>query len=250
MTQVPASLEEAVVKAKEATQIALEAGLGRLQVELVIPEIALEAQGLALEFTSLFEQYGSGLKVLFPDTGAAALARRDWGETPFKISDLGSRFIPVEMKVTPEDEAFLVVCPASIEIQSVAKLCEIAEQRPVLLLIPQLEDVSIVGIGYTARQLRDNFLSTLESCYYFRPLEGAAVVRSYPGLWQVWLEKEQGYELIAEESQKPMGEALELIIARATAEIDPASPQMANVAQPKKSGLLANMQRFLKALSQ
>jgi len=42
-----------------------------------------------------------------------------------------------------------------------------------------------VGIGYAARQLRERFLSILESCYYFRPLESAIVYRSYPSMWQV-----------------------------------------------------------------
>lgn len=247
MPEVPNSLEEAIAQAQLATQSALDAGLKRLQVELVIPEIELQAQSLALEFSSLFESYGSGLKVLFPDAGAAALARRDWGETVFKIGDLGSRYIPIESKVETEDQAFVVVCPSSAEIKAVEKLCEIAAEgdRPVLLLIPQLEDIAIVGIGYAARQLRERFITTLESCYYFRPVEGAVILRSYPSLWQVWLEKDEGYELIAEESQKPMGETLELIIAKATGDIPDAA-----VPQPKKGGLFADMQRLFNALRQ
>jgi hypothetical protein len=249
MLQVPQSLEEAVAQAKVATQTALEAGCGRVQIELVIPEIALQAQSLALEFTALFEQYGAGLKVLFPDSGAAALARRDWGETAFKVSDLGSRFTPVEMKISPEDEIFLVVSPSAVEVNTVEKLCNLAGDRPVVFLIPQLEDVSIVGIGYTARQLRERFLSTLESAYYLRPLEGAVVLRSYPSLWQVWLEKEGGYTLIAEDSQKPMGEALAQLIDKAI-ETSQTNSENRDVPKPKKAGLLSNMQSFLRALTQ
>jgi hypothetical protein len=249
MLQVPQSLEEAVAQAKVATQTALEAGCGRVQIELVIPEIALQAQSLALEFTALFEQYGTGLKVLFPDSGAAALACRDWGETAFKVSDLGSRFTPVEMKISAEDEIFLVVSPSAVEVNTVEKLCNLAGDRPVVLLIPQLEDVSIVGIGYTARQLRERFLSTLESAYYLRPLEGAVVLRSYPSLWQVWLEKEGGYTLIAEDSQKPMGEALAQLIDKAI-ETSQTDSENREVSKPKKAGLLSNMQSFLRALTQ
>jgi hypothetical protein len=246
MSQVPSSLEAAITEAKIATQKALEDGLRRIQVELLIPEIALQAQALALQFAELLAEYGSGLKVIFPDTGAAALARRDWGETTFNVTDLGSRFTSVEAKVSPEDKAFLVVCPSSMEVQSVEKLCELARERPVILLIPQLEDVSIVGIGYAARQLRARFLSTLVSCYYFRPLEGAVVLKSYPGLWQVWLEKEENYELIAEESQKPMGETLDLLIAGKSSQ----NNELEATPKPKSPGLLTNLQRFLKALSQ
>jgi hypothetical protein len=242
MLQVPDSLEATIKQAKAATQIALESGISPIQVELLIPEIPLQAQTLAEEFISLFEGYGSGLKVLFPDTGAAALARRDWGETTFKVSDLGSRNTPIETKIKPEDEAFLVVCPSAVEVYAVEKLCNLAAGRPVVLLIPQLEDVAIVGIGYAARELRTRFLNTLTSCYYFRPLEGVIVLRSYPEPWQVWQEKgDHQYELVAETAQKPAGEALEMLL-------NPGNQE--NPSLPKKSGLFSSMQRFLKALSQ
>lgn len=246
MLEVPTSLEQVISQGKEAAKLALQDGVGRISLEIVIPEIELQAQSLALAFTSLFEGQESGLKVMFADTGAAALARRDWGETPFTVTDLGSRVTNVENKISEADEAFLVVSPSSVEVGTVEKLCNLAGDRPVILLIPQLEDVSIVGIGYAARQLRERFISTLDSAYYFRPLDGAVVLRSYPSLWHVYLEKEEGYELIAEEPQKPMGEALENLLLKATKGDDDQS----NVPKPKKSGMFANMQRFLRALSQ
>ena len=236
MSNVPQTLEDAIAQAKLSTQAALDDGYRRLQVELIVPEVALQAQAIALEFSSLFE---SNLRIIFPDTGAAALARRDWGETPFKISDLGSSRTSIERKISEEDQAFLLACPSSVEVEQVEKLCNLAGDRPVVLLIPQLENVSIVGIGYAARQLRERFISTLESCYYFKPLDGAVVLRSYPSPWQVWLEND-GYELAAEEPQKPMGDRLDQILAKAS-----------NQEQPVKSrGLLANLQQFLRALSQ
>jgi hypothetical protein len=244
---VPQSLEEAIAEAIIFTKQALADGRTRLQVEFIIPEIALQAQSLGLEFTSLFQDYGTGLKVIFPDTGAAALARRDWGETDFRISDLGSRYIPVDQKISDEDQAFLLVCPSSVEVQSVEKLCNLAGDRPVVLLIPQLEDVSIVGIGYAARSLRERFLKTLETSYYFRPLEGTVVLRAYPSLWQVYLEKEDGYELIAEVPEKPLGEVLENLILEKT---NPTTANGEETVKPKKPGLFASMNRFLKALNQ
>jgi hypothetical protein len=249
MSQIPQSLEETITQAKQATITALEAGNYRIQIELVIPEIALQAQAIALQFTSLFAEYGSGLKVLFPDTGAAALARRDWGEIPFKVTDLGSSRTPIDTKITPDDQIFLVVCPSSVEVNQVEKLCNLAQDRPVIILIPQLEDVAIVGIGYAARQLRERFLSTIVSAYYIRPLEGAIVYRTFPETWQVWLEVADDYQLIAEETQKPMGEYLERLLFQAT------NPQETeniptNQPTPKKANILRKMQSFLQALSQ
>lgn len=247
MNTFPQSLDEAVNQAKEATLAALADGYNRVQVELVIAEIPLQAQALALEFTTIFTEYGSGLKVIFPDTGAASLAKRDWGEVAFRVTDLGSRYTPVETKVTPEDELFLLVCPSSVEVERVEKLCNAAEDRPVVLLIPQLEDVSIVGIGLAARQLRERFISTLFSAYYFQPLEGAALLRCHPSPWQIWLEKEDGYELASEQAQKPVGDALERLLLKLTSGD---STEDSNIPRPKKSGILSNLQKMIRALNQ
>ncbi|MEC4984588.1 MAG: DUF1995 family protein [Oscillatoria sp. PMC 1068.18] len=247
MVQLPLTLEEAIAQAKAATTQALNDGQTRLQVELVFPEIALRAQALAQDFIPIFEQYGSGLKVLFPDTGAAALARRDWGETPYKVSDLGSSRTPIETKVNDEDEAFLLVCPTSVEVSQAEKLANLAGSRPILMLIPQLENVAIVGIGYAARQLRERFLNTIETCYYIRPLEGAAILRSYPSAWQVWLEKDDhNFTLIAEEPEKPMGDRLNTILGKATATEEAKGEATTTV---KKPSMISKMQQFIRALT-
>ncbi len=247
MSQLPTTLDDAIAQAKQATQTALNDGHSCLQVELVLAEIALQSQYIAKEFTSILSEYGSGLKVFFPDAGAAALACRDWGEVPFKIEDLGTSRSPVTRRISSEDRAFLVVSPSSVEVEQVEKLCNLAEDRPVIILIPQLENVSVVGIGYAARQLRERFLSNLFTSYYVRSLEGAALTRFYPSPWQVWLEKGKDYELVTELQQKPVGEALERIIFSA---INPETDTPQSNHRPKKKGVFANMQRFLKALSQ
>jgi hypothetical protein len=242
---IPETLEDSILQAKSAVKVALDSGCNRITVDLVIPEIALKAQYLALEFAQLFkDEYGIGLKVIFPDTGAAALARREWGETEFKVTDIGSSRTPVDMKISETDQLFLVVSPSAIEVSLVERLCNLAGDRPVILLIPQLEDVSIVGIGYAARQLRERFLSILESCYYFRPLDSAIVLRTYPGLWQVWQEDEgeQEYKLIAEVTQKPLGETLDRILAGQNEE---GNNQKSSVSL----GFFDSIKSFLKALN-
>lgn len=248
MTSLPQDLNEAIAQSRIATAAALSDGKTLLQVELVFPEIALQAQSIAEQFLREFEDIYSGVKVFFPDTGAAALARRDWGETPFKVTDLGSSRTPVEEKIEPEDQLFLLINPAAVEVAQVERLYIAAGSRPVILLNPRLEDVATIGIGYAGRQLRDRFLSKIESCYYIRPLDSAALFRCYPQSWQVWLETNDEYQLISETTQKPVGEDLERILAKAmgTAEPDSTAP-----AKPlKKKGFLAELQTFLKALTQ
>lgn len=247
MNTFPQTLDAAVEQAKVATQAAIADGYNRLQVELVVPEIALQSQALALEFASIFEEYGSRLKIMFPDTGAAALAKRDWGDKPFEVTDMGSRFTPIETQIAPEDEVFLVACPSSVEVERAEKLANLAGDRPVIFLIPQLEDVSVVGIGYAARQLRERFISTIYSGYYLRPIQGAAILKCHPSPWQIWLETEGEYELGMELSSKPMGEDLDRLLLKLTNQegenSDGTTPR-------KKASFLSNLQQFLKALSQ
>lgn len=248
MNTFPETLDIAVAQAKEATKVALDDGYRLIQVELVIPEIALKSEALALEFAQLFAESGSGVKVMFPDTGAAALAKRNWGDKPFQVTDMGSRFTPIETQIAPEDEIFIVACPSAVEVERAEKLSQLAGDRPVIFLIPQLEDVTVVGIGLAARQLRERFIKNIYSCYYLRPLESGAILRCHPSPWQIWLEQESGYELATELASKPMGEELERLMFSLT---NPESAENNSGATPrKKTNFLGNLQQFLKALSQ
>ncbi len=246
MAELPKTLEEAVAQSMQATKAALDDGYRLLQVELAFPEIALQAQKIAQQFIPIVQEYQ--LKVLFPDTGAAALARRDWGEVPFKIDDIGSSRSLVDSKIDSEDELFLVVNPSAVEVAQVEKLYNLAGDRPVVILNPNLEDVAIVGIGLAGRQLRERFLNKIFSCYYLKPLKAAALIRWYPEPWQVWQETaESEYKLIAETAEKPLGEALEQILAPAT-QTD--GPDRQQPSQQRRKGFLGQLQSFLRALSQ
>ena len=246
MTELPKTLEEAIAQSREATKAAIADGYKRVQVELVFPEISLQAQSIAWQFIPTLAEMDGQLKVFFPDTGAAALARRDWGpDLPFKIQDIGLGRLPIEDKIQPEDGVFLLVEPSSVEVVEVEKLCNAIGDRLVVLLIPRLEDTATVGIGYAARQLRDRFFSTLVSGYYVKPLAGAALFHCYPGPWQVWLETGDDYQLIAELPNKPVGDELDQILGK----VSPTSASV-DAPKPKSPGVFTSLQRFLRALSQ
>ncbi|GAB4139860.1 MAG: DUF1995 family protein [Cyanobacteria bacterium J069] len=236
MTQLPDSLDEAITQAVQSTEAAIADGLTRLQVELLFPELRI--MPVAQAFVAGFAERGSGLRVFFPDAGAAALARRDWGDTPYVIRGIED----LQTEIQPEESLILFIQPSSVEVGKVEALCQQAGDRPVVFFNPRLEDVATIGIGYAGRQLRERFLNQFQACYSIRPLEGAAVFRAYPAPWQVWLEQETAYQLIAEEAQRPAGEALDAILMRA---------QGLNPDQPAPSrGLFSELQRFLRALSQ
>ncbi|WP_414529264.1 DUF1995 family protein [Nodularia chucula] len=241
MSELPKSLEEAIAQSRIATQAALVDGYNRLQVDFLFPE--LKIMPVAAQFLPVFAEYDSRLKVFFPDAGAAALAKRDWSDTPFKIVDIGTgRAASLQSKIQPEDEIFLFISPTAVEVPQVEKLCENIGDRPFVMLNPRLEDSGVVGIGYTARQTRQRFISTIESCYYLRPVDDTtAVFRCYPGLWEVWVETNGEYEKVAELPKRPTGDELDLIMGQ---------PQTAADGTPaKKPSVLKGLQRFFKALS-
>jgi hypothetical protein len=98
--------------------------------------------------------------------------------------------------------------------------------------------VAIIGIGYAARQIRDRFITTIEPCYYLRPIdESLALTRMYPTPWQLWVETEGDWRSAAEALLKPDSEELENLIAQATGQ------------QTAKGGFLGGLSEFIRALS-
>lgn len=239
MIQLPSTIEEAIEQAKLSTKAALEDGYSRLQIELQFPE--LKMMPVAEQFIPAFEDLGDRLRVYFPDAGAAALARRNWGDKPYTIRGIRD----LNSEIQPEDKLLLFVEPSSVEVPEVEQLCQVAVDRPVVLLNPRMEDIVTIGIGLAGRQLRERFLNLFESCYYLQPLEKAAIFRAYPGSWQVWIEPapEADFELISETPEKPIGDTLDRILAAAAEDAPNSTP-------PRKKGFLASMQTFLRALSQ
>jgi Domain of unknown function (DUF1995) len=241
MSQLPTTLEESIALARAATIAAIADGHQRITVEILIPE--LKSMSWARQFIEAFTDRGNTLKVLLPDTGAAALAKRDWQDINFKIDDLGNSRSPIETKIQAEDQLFIAIEPSAIEVAQVEKLCIAAGDRPVILFLPKLEDAAIVGIGYAARQLRDRFMTTLTCAYYIKPLETSAIYRCYPAQWQVWVERGDEYALLAERPQKPVGDELDEILM-------PSNTNPSDSATPTKSvGIFASLGRFLRTLS-
>ena len=243
MAELPKTLEDAIAQSTEAVKSALADGMTRIQVELLFPE--LKFMTVAEQFLPLFTEYESRLKVFFADAGAAALARRDWTDAQFQISDIGTgRAASLEAKIQPEDEIFLFIAPTSVEVPQLEKLCELIWERPVIMLTPRLEDSSVVGIGYTARETRRRFISTIESCYYIRPVDDeSALFRCYPGLWEVWLETAGEYQKVAELHKKPSGDELDAILMGGQRE------NTTDATPTRKPSVFKSLQRFIKALS-
>lgn len=244
MTELPKTLEDAIAQSRIAVQAALADKLTRIQVEFLFPE--LKPMPVAEQFLPVFEADNSRLKVFFADAGAAALARRDWADAPFAILDIGTgKATNVQSKIQPEDEIFLFITPTSVEVPQLEKICAEIGDRPFIMLNPRLEDSGTVGIGYAARQTRQRFVSTIESCYYIRPVDDeTALFRCYPGQWEIWVETNRQYEKIAELPTKPSGDDLDMILAGGQPNV-----LNAEVTPTRKNNVFKSLQRFFKALS-
>ncbi|MBE9029339.1 DUF1995 family protein [filamentous cyanobacterium LEGE 11480] len=241
MTQLPNTLEEAIVQAQAASQAAIEAGYSRIGVELLFPE--LKAMPVAQQFAEAFVQYGEGLKIFFTDAGTAAWAKKNWDTTGVKFGSVdvaGQRQTSdVDEQVEPTDRLYIFVAPTSVEVGAVEQICDAAGDRPVILLNPRLEDVSIIGIGYAGRQLRERFLVTIEPAYYLRPLDDTtALMRNYPTPWQLWCQQAAEWSVIAEERERPDSERIDALLLAATGE-----------QKPKSAGFLAQIGSFINALN-
>ena len=105
------------------------------------------------------------------------------------------------------------------------------------------KDISIVGIGSVAREIQKRFLNTLESVYYFHPLDNLLVVHSYSSPWYIYSKEKESHKLISEKNEKPNQEELDLLI---TNEI---VVNNSNFSQTSKTGFINEIQRFIDFLS-
>jgi hypothetical protein len=245
MTAIPNSLDDAIAQAREATRTAIKNGVPRMTVEFVYSE--LKGMPVAEQFYPVLQDLGMTFKMYFPDAGAAALARRDWGNPDFAVRGIGE----LQGQMEPDDQAYLFVEPSSIEVTQVEEMCTAAGDKFVIMLNPKLEDIATIGIGYAGRQLRERFLSTLEPVYYLRPMDGAVLLRCYPSPWQVWQATEDDtYALVAELPQKPSGEALDRILLGEDSTDSSAMAGTESVVRARRGGFLAELQSFIRALTQ
>lgn len=207
---LPNNLEDTTEQAIAATYQAIADGATRILVDLRFPE--LKSMPIAYEFARSFnERYGNAWQAIFSDAGAAALAKREWADLDVSVRGVNEG----RRAVREEDKAFLLVEPSSVEVDQVEKLVQLAGNRPFVMLNPRLEN-SEVGLGLSARRLRDRFLSTFETAYYIKPLELGALWRCYPQTWQVWVNTEEGMQFLSEVEQRPSSDDIDRLFRQKT----------------------------------
>ena len=213
---LPADLRAAEAQALEALAAALAADpKGRWTVDWrfeglrllpVVLRLSEQLQDLLAKNQGTQE---ASLKVLFPDAGACALAKRDAPELAALFSDFRAhRRVQSD---GPSRGLLLAIGPSQADYDDFESVCD-QHLGAVVVVNGALEDAA-VGIGSVARQRRRGFLSLWQAAYSLIPLDGSALRRSYPGPWELYRQDPDGYRLAESFEQKPDAEQQALALA-------------------------------------
>jgi hypothetical protein len=204
---LPADLRTAESQALEALQAALAAGsAGRWTLEFRFEGLRLMPVALRL-LQGLGPNPDCGL--LFPDAGAAALARRDAPALAERIASLSDQ--RRRQKEASSQGLLLLVGASQAEYELVEEVCG-NHGGSVVLVNPSLEDAA-VGIGSVARQRRRGFLAGWRPAYALLPQADRALRCAYPGAWELYRLDPDGYRLAARFDQRPDAEQQDLALS-------------------------------------
>jgi hypothetical protein len=205
---LPVDLRAAEAEALGALVAALASGsAGRWTVEFrfeglrLLPVVLRLLEGLGLE-------RGDG-RLLFPDAGAAALARRDAPALAASIASFSDQRRLQQER--PGQGVLLLVGASQAEYELVEQVCA-GHGGTVVLINPSLEDAA-VGIGSVARQRRRGFLAGWRAAYALLPQADRVLRCAYPGDWELYRLDPDGYRLAARFEQKPDGEQQDLALS-------------------------------------
>lgn len=201
---LPADLRQAESQALAALLAALPSGgSGRWSVDWRFEGLRLLP--VALRFCQALLEAGQATRLVFPDAGACALAKRDAPGLAERIGDFrGQQRRSAESDGAGAD-LLLAVAPAMPDYEEFEQLCA-AHRGPVAMLNGRLEDAA-VGIGSVARERRRGFVAEWQAAYVLQPLAGSALRRAYPGDWELYRQDADGFRLAARFEQKPDAEA-------------------------------------------
>ena len=147
--------------------------------------------------------------IVWPDAGAAALSRRDAVDlSPFTLD-----FNQLKQKESsvPDTRVLLAIGPQPSDYDEFEAVCG-EHAGPVVMLNGRLEDAA-VGIGSVARERRRGFVATWQQAYWLQPLEGGALLRSYPEPWQLFRLDSDGYRRLSSFETRPDPETIAAVLA-------------------------------------
>ena len=203
--RLPADLLTAESDLLVAVSAAMSSGKG-LRWSATLRFENLRLMPVALRLAQALKQRDGSLRMLWPDAGAAALARRDAPALANAIADFN------QWSAQPDGDALLmVVGPQPSDYDPFMALCQ-AHRGPVVMLNGRLEDAA-VGIGSVARERRRGFMASWQQAYWVQPLDGGALLRTFPADWHLFRLDPDGYRFLAATTNRPDPEQLSALLA-------------------------------------
>ena len=200
---LPADLRSAETEAHAAVQAALASQTkGLWTVEMRFE--GLRILPVALRQLAALTPAHPEARLLFPDAGATALAKRDAPEQAAQLLGLGD-LLRLQQADGGSDGLVLLAAPTPADYEQVESLC--AQHRGSLVMLNgRLEDAAI-GIGTVARERRKGFLSEWQAAYGLIQTAEGALRRTYPDDWQFYRHDADGYRHVCSFETRPDREA-------------------------------------------
>ncbi|BEV36227.1 DUF1995 family protein [Synechococcus sp. M16CYN] len=165
---------------------------------------------VALRLARALVDQGFSLLIAWPDAGTAALARREADDLSALIIDF-KRLNQIKSSL-PDARVLLAVAPQPFDYETFQSVCD-GYSGPVVMLNGRLEDAA-VGIGSVVRKRRRSFILTWHQAYWLQPLEGGALMRSYPKEWTVFRLDQDGYRQLSTFNARPDAETIFALLAK------------------------------------
>ena len=196
---LPADLRSAETEALAAVQAALASqAKGLWTVEFRFE--GLRILPVALRLLAALTPQRPEARLLFPDAGATALAKRDAPEQATQLLGLGD-LLRLQQADGGSDGLVLLAAPTPADYEEVENLC--AQHRgPLVMINGRLEDAAI-GIGTVARERRKGFLAEWQAAYGLIPTAEGALRRVFPEDWQFYRRDPDGYRSICTFESRP-----------------------------------------------
>jgi hypothetical protein len=199
---LPADLRTAETEALEAAAAALaEGSRGLWTMEFRFE--GLRIMPVALRLLAGLSPRHPDLRLLFPDAGATALAKRDAPDQAAQLTSLGD-LQRLQQADGGSDGTLLLVAPTPADYDDVERVCS-QHRGVVLMLNGRLEDAAI-GIGTVARERRRGFLAGWRSAYALIPTADGALRLAHPGPWELYRRDPDGYRPVTTFDSRPDAE--------------------------------------------
>ncbi len=144
------------------------------------------------------------IALICTDAGSTALAKHTSPEISNDIFSMNN-LISNNNSLSDYDLS-IMVSPQPSDYDELNKLHNLLN-CPIAIINGKLEDTA-VGIGSVARERRKVFLSQWIHSYWLEPLDNAALMRIYPGEWNLYKSENNLYTFLTSFKSKPSSEQI------------------------------------------